>query len=321
MSKLSAVILLLLLFSCENEVRVNLPNNGLPVVYCVLDMDDSVQYVRLARSFFPEEGYTGQEHMTLERWNEPVEIYIEEWNDPGLPGVYDFYKSDTIRQDTGYFARPSFDLYETSLKPIPNTLYYIYLWFPERNYYAMASTRTVDHTEILNPAAIPGRKITFSDPDDFIVELRPRLNAEFHQFNFNLTIEEHLGTGFNLDHYSFGGQAYEENEGQILICLLNSDRFYEGLLSRYEPLTGEDYRTVAGVDFVVYSYGSELRVYNRLYNNGSQPWEIQSYSSFRNGFGLFSSKAKSRTANLELSDLTYDILTGDSRYKQLKFVR
>ncbi len=321
MDKVWSILLLLLLCSCKNELNVNLDNDGLPVTYCVLDVDDTVQQLRLAKSFFPESGELQQDHMTIKRWEEPVEIYIEEWKDNDHPAVYDFYPADTIRQDTGFFNNPSFSLYQTAFKPLPNTLYYIYLIFPERNYFSFASTVTVDHTEILNPAAIPGRKVTFSDLDDFIVELRPPPNAEFHQFSFLLTVEEYLSTGFNLDYFNFGGQVYEENRGQILNHLLNSDRFYLDLIDRYDELSGDEYRRITGLEFVVYSYGTELRLYNRLYNNGAQPWEIQSYSSFKNGFGLFSSKSKSRTANLEFSNLTWDLLTGDSRYKPLKFIK
>ncbi|MFA6127511.1 MAG: hypothetical protein WC699_09410 [Bacteroidales bacterium] len=319
--KVLIIIFLIVFTSCGNDLTVNMDNEGLPVAYCILDLDDSIQQVRLAKSFFPGKDYRLADHMTLDQWDEPVEIYIEEWANPDQPVIYDFHLADTIRQDTGFFENPSFKLYETCLKPLSNTLYYIYLWFPERSYYAFAATRTASHSEVLNPAAIPGRTVTFSDMDDFIVELRPGLNTEYHQFSFVLTVEEQVGTTFNLGYFNFGGQAYEENTGQILNSQLNSDRFYQNILSRYPPLTGNDYRRITGLEFVVFSYGSELRLYNQLYNNGSQPWEIQSYSSFRNGFGLFSSKAESRVINLELSDLTFQILAADPRYKQLKFIR
>jgi len=321
MRKIFFILILLHLISCENEVRVNMDNSGLPVAYCILNLDDSVQYVRLAKSFFPDKGYLQLDHLTLDQWDEPVEIYLEEWLNPQQPVIRDFYRSDTIRQDTGYFSKPSFHLYQSDFKPVPNTLYYLYLWFPNRNYYAYGSTRTVDHPEIITPAQIPGRKITFSDTDDFIVQLRPSQNSEYHQFSFILTIEEHIGNRLNLDYFTFGGQVYEQNTGQLVVYLLNSKRFYEELLNRYDPLSSPDYRRITGVEFAAFSYGAELRLYNQLYNNGAQPWEIQTYSSFQNGFGLFSSTAHSRTTNLELSNLTYQVLTQDSRYTDLKFIR
>jgi len=64
-----------------------------------------------------------------------------------------------------------------------------------------------------------------------------------------------------------------------------------------------------------------MRLYNQLFNNGSQPWETQTYSSFVNGMGLFSSVAHDRLTNLELSKLTLDIITKDSRYTHMKFIR
>jgi hypothetical protein len=321
MNKVWLALILLLLVSCENEVGVNMDNNGLPVAYCILDRNSTVQTVRLAKSFFPETGYTEADHLTLERWDEPVEIYIEEWSQPDKPVSYDFLPVDTIRQDTGYFTNPSFSLFESAFSPLPNVRYILYLSFPERNYHAFASTTVVDMPSILNPAAIPGRKITFSDADDFVVEIRPPANAGYHQFSFILNVEEHVTNQLRVDHFNFGGQIYKENSEQILIYQLSSARFYSDLLARYDTLTGSDFRRINGLEFVVYSYGTEMMLYNQLYNNGSQPWEIQSYSSFKNGFGLFSSVAHSRLTNLELSKLTYQILTGDSRYKHLNFVK
>lgn len=319
MTRYFTILIFLFLLSCGNEVIVNMDNDGIPVAYCILDVDDSIQQVRLAKSFFPEKGYTGLDHLTLKQWDEPVEIYIEERINSEVPTVYEFYSVEKIRQDTGYFTNPSFQLYESKLTPAPNALYNIYLWFPARNDYAFASTVTVDHPEIINPTAVPGRKVTFSDMDDFIVQFIPPLNSEFHQFGFVLTVEEHLATGFNLDYFNYGAQVYEENSDQVFAYLLNSARFFSGLLSRYDSIIGEDYRRIAGLEFVVYSYGKELRLYNQLYDNGTQSWQIQTYSSFRNGFGLFSSKAHSRATNLELSKLTLQILTRDPRYKHLKF--
>jgi hypothetical protein len=296
-------------------------NEGLPVVYSILNADDSLQQVRLAKSFFPQKGYTDLEHLAIERWNEHVDIYIEEWKDAERPVIYTFHEADTVRQDTGYFTNPSFRLYQSAFRPLPGVRYYLYLWFPQRNVYTYASTTVISHPEILTPAAIPGRKITFSDVDDFIVELRLPFNSGFHQFGFILTVEENRSDNIDIDYFDFGGQSYEANNGQILLYLLNSARFYDGLTNRYDTLGGTDYRRIAGLEFVTWSYGEEMRIYNQLYNSGTQPWETQSYSSFVNAFGLFTSKAHSRLTNLELSDLTYRLLTQDPRYTFMKFTR
>jgi hypothetical protein len=318
---LPGIFLLLLLLSCENEVRINRNDPPVPVAYCILDLDDSVQFVRLARSFLPDSGSTAQEHPTLENWNEPVEIYMEEWVDAGNPKLYDFTPVDTVRQDTGFFSRPSFSLYQSEFRPLPGVTYYLYLWFPDRGYHAFATTTTVEKPQLINPVAVPGRKITFSDPDDFIVEFRSPAHSGYHQFSFILTIEETLNRGFDLNYFEFGSQSVTDNSDEVVVALLNSARFYDNLLQRYDTLGTGEFRRITGTEFVLCSYGNELRLYNQLYNNGAQPWEIQSYSSFRNGFGLFSSRARARVANLELSDLTWQILTSDARYTHLKFVR
>lgn len=317
------IILLLpwLLLSCSNEIQINMQNDGLPVIYCVLDMNDTVQTVRLAKSFFPDEDYHLYDSMSVECWDEPVEIYFEEWTDPLKPTIHTCYPADTIRQDTGYFNNPSFSLFEAPFRPLPNTLYYLYAYFPNRNKSSFANTQTIDRPLVIDPAYIPGRKITFSDYDDFVVQFRPAPNAAFHQYSFTLSIEEHLSNGFQLDQFDFGSQIYEETNGQLVTRRLNSDRFFNNLLAQYDTLSGDEYRKIVSVEFILYSYGRELQLYNQLYNNGTQPWETQTYTSYKNGFGLFSSKAYTRLTNLELSELTYRLLSVDNRYKHMKFTQ
>lgn len=312
---------LMLLFSCENELEINMDIDGVPVVYCVLDMDDTSQVVRLAKSFFPEKDYWKYDQLEIETWNEPVDIYIEEWSNGGRPNIYDFAKINRVRQDTGFFGVPSFLLFEAIFKPLPDTEYFLYLYFPERNYYAYARTKTVDHPDILDPAYIPGRAVTFSDMDDYVVQFRPSQNSEFHQFSFILKIDEHSGNGFNVDYFDFGSATYESNTTQIITSRLSSARFYKNLMERYDSLGEGDYRRISSLEFIIYSFGREMRLYNQLYDNGTQPWETQTYSSFVNGMGIFSSVAHDRLTNLKLSKLTLDILTKDSRYEHMKFIR
>lgn len=316
---LSAILLIMI--SCDNEININMDNEGLPVVYCILDVDQTVQYVRLAKSFFPEEGYWKEDHLTIDRWDEPVDIYIEEWKTTDGPVIYPFKPTTSVVQDTGYFSAPSFDLYESAFKPDTNTLYYLYLWFPEQKRYAYASTLTVGHPDIIDPMPIPGRTITFSDLDDYIVQFKTPVNSGYHPFSFTFNIEEWLAEGFRTDHFDYGGNVFELIGNQVVVYLMNSDNFYRNLMERYDTLTGGQYRRIASLEFRIRSFGKEVAIYNNLFNNGFQPWEIQTYSSFRNGFGLFSSVAQVRVTNLELSDLTYQTLIQDPRYKHMKFVR
>jgi hypothetical protein len=312
---------LLAFFSCDNELDINMDIDGVPVIYCVLDMDDTSQVVRLAKSFFPEEDYWKYDQLEIERWDEPVDIYIEEWTNSTSPNIYDFSRLNRVRQDSGYFVTPSFELFEAIFTPVPNTEYILYLYFPEREYYAYARTFTVGHPDIIDPAYIPGRGVTFSDLDDYIVQFRPSSNSEFHQYSFILKIEEHRGNEFNVDYFDFGSTVYESNTDQIITNKLSSARFYRDLTARYDELGDGDYRKVSSLEFIIYSFGREMRLYNQLYNNGTQPWEIQTYTSFVNGMGVFSSVAHDRLTNLQLSRLTLDILTQDPRYENLRFIR
>ncbi len=76
-----AAILLSFLQSCEEDIEVFSGDPYAPIVYCLLDPFDTVQYVRLSKSYVIDRGtnsitsepdsliYPGDVIVSLERWN------------------------------------------------------------------------------------------------------------------------------------------------------------------------------------------------------------------------------------------------------------
>ncbi|MCK5820982.1 MAG: DUF4249 family protein [Bacteroidales bacterium] len=282
------IILTGLLFSCESDFNPNTTSEPIPVVYCLLDLNDSIQEVRLAKTFSPDRNALEQLPIKLEGWHEPANIYVEEYISGEEFNTYFFtLRTQVISQDSGLFQSPSFQIYESTFKPKPDTHYNLYVFLEDSDIHCYATTKTISAPRVIDPASIPGRKISFSQYDDYLIHFYPPKNSAYHECYFQ------------FDNWTFGRQLTQEPKEQGTFVNLSSERFFKTL-----PPSGTFERS----EFHIISYGQEMGLYNHLFLQTNEPWENQSYSSFLNGIGLFSSRIHQRISNLATSDVTLKLI-------------
>jgi hypothetical protein len=118
-----------LFHSCDSDIELYSPPEFTPVVYCLLNPQDSVQTVRVSRVF--------QNRSKLLEWEETFDnylkdttkrIYIESIDEGGRRAVTNFSYSERLRSDNdSLFA--STDLYTSRLKPSHLSDYSLYVYF------------------------------------------------------------------------------------------------------------------------------------------------------------------------------------------------
>lgn len=295
MKHLGFLVLSSLLFSCESDFNPNTLSEPIPVVYCLLDLNDSIQEVRLAKTFSPDRESLEQLPIKLDKWDEFTNVYIEEYCQGEESNIYFFtLRTQAISQDSGLFRSPSFQIYESAFNPKPDTRYNLYVFLEKSGIHCYATTRTVNAPRIIDPAPIPGRKVSFSPYDDYQILFYPPKNSGYHE------------CFFQFGGWTFGRQLTQEPKEQGTFVNLSSERFFKTL-----PASGAFSRS----EFHLISYGQEMGLYNQLFRQTNEPWENQSYSSFQNGIGLFSSRIHQRLSNLMISDVTLRLIQEDFQFE------
>lgn len=294
MKNLLLIVFTVLFLACESEFDPNTNTEAIPVVYCLLDLNDSIQEVRLSKTFSPNSGTFDQSKIELELWDESADIYVEEENTLGESNIYFFSPStQSAAQDTGIFESPSFELFTSTFKPKPNTVYHLYVFLKESGIHCFANTTTVSSPRIIDPAPIPGRKISFSQYDDYQIHFYPSKNSAYHELYFQ------------FDSWNFEKIVFQEPKDQATFVSFSSERFFNQI-----PSNGD----FENSEFHLISYGQEMAFYINLFRNNGGPWENQTYSSFLNGVGLFSSRIHQRISNLKLSPITLELLQNDFQF-------
>lgn len=297
------LIITLVLISAACQVNfdpADRESNPLPVVYCLLDLNDSIQYVRLSGTFIPEEAGLAEPPYTTETWNEDILIYLEEMKEDQSQQIYFFEPSENdAHQDSGLFQTPSFRLYEARLTPQPETVYRLYVFLNESQLHCFSETRTVGMPRIADPSRIPGRQVSFSAYDDYKVHYYTPANSAFQV------------AWFSFGDWSFSKSQYGSAQEDGRFITLSSERFFKEL----HPDADFSYP-----EFHLLCYGEELAIYNQLEAGAEGLFTPLNFNSIINGTGLFSSKIQVSISNLELSEITRNLISNNFQLTGNRFI-
>lgn len=97
---------LLLINSCESDVNLIYESDGKPSVYCLLNPKDSIQYLRISRSFIIRGNPDGQaipsDSLILD---EDFYAYLEQERSDGTREIHYFDKTGINQRDSGLLPR------------------------------------------------------------------------------------------------------------------------------------------------------------------------------------------------------------------------
>ncbi len=94
------LVLLLVITACTTDIELIAPGDLLPVVYCLLDPEDSIQYVRLGSTYVINPGDTmfkpAQEKILID---EEILVYLSAEYSDRQQEVFYASRIDTIPKD------------------------------------------------------------------------------------------------------------------------------------------------------------------------------------------------------------------------------
>lgn len=313
----------LLLLSCNNEFDLETRGDPVPVVYCLLNPDGHVQYVRLGRSFLPDPKNPEAPPVADSTiWNLPVEVYMEEWI-AGRPARTIFFEPiEAPVKDTGFFPTEGLRVYSAHFSPTILTTYRLYVHFPDDQRILSATTNVPGWPIIYDPMEIPGRRINFQSGLSYTIRWLSAENAGIYQGFFDLYYEEDFEGNQELHQITISSDPalYLASSNEDLQRTLNGERFFDQIL-RDVPVREGAVRRVVNLRFRFYTGGEELGLY---VSPELQPTTIANnlnlYTNFDNGIGLFSTLQVTYVNNLQLSSTTLDQLANGSQTGHLGFV-
>lgn len=308
------------LYSCSNELDVNTIQPYVPVVYCLLDLNATDQYVRVSRSYEPDEDDPGippvADSLII---REPCEVYIEKWIGEDPLETWIFTKT-TLPKDSGFFPVAGQEWYTAAFVPEPNTRYLLYVFFPEINRVVSAETVSTGFPVPEDPQPELPRFITITRNRGYTLRWYSVDHAGIYQGIFTLNYIEYLGDQFEFQHVQWHlTNVLRDLPNDLLVQELNQNQFFKVLIKNI-PVKPDVERELVGMELSMAAGGEELGVAVRshYFNDFSA---LADYTNLDNGIGLFSSLARTSVKNLAFSSLTEDAVCQDPELKSLNFKR
>lgn len=319
---LLAVLLIPIIQSCETEIEINTTNQDVPIVYCILNTADSIQYVRLQKTYLVDQAAmeTPPESDSMYFPGEVV-ITMERWSGEKVMETVRFTPTNEIPKDSGFFPSDKNLLYRAKLKiqPLQKYRLYIYLGIKEKVLYA--ETLTIGKLSVIDPIPLPQRKISLNIGSNYISRWEPVENAGIYQVGVRLHYNE-TTNGHTVEKFLDWPQGYTNPSTNVeyLSREISGARFMHILDDGLETLPGV-VREVKSLDFIIMSGGLELKYYieSTAPSEGAL-MEKPVYSNVNNGIGVFSSVARVDVTPLFLSSVSIDSIAYGQYTSDLGFL-
>lgn len=313
---------ILLFAACEEEINLHGDAKSLPVVYCLLDVNDSVQYVRVSRSYlYPEEMGLVKPDADSMVIRDDFEIYIEYIENGQMVDLYVFSEVTDFVKDTGFFPAQGQRVYQSDFKVKQGGRYALYLCFKDRPTILYGDIIAVDPVKLIDPLMIPARKITLSEEQHLTVRWLVGEHAGLYQAQFGFNYLEEIADNQVSKRLAIDLPIkYSDIQNLVLTQKLNGHHFLSTLADQIEinPLA---IRIPISFDFTMVYMGYEMNLYVRPDTEVSSaiPAPLD-FSNIYNSLGVFSSFGILQSQNLELSVLTIDTIAHGQITKNLSFL-
>ena len=316
------LIILMVVSSCDTDIDINAENREVPIVYCVLDIADSVQFLKLNKTYLLEQAalenpphrdsmyFVGNIDIVLERWegNKPVEIIT-------------FYPSTDISKDDGFFPSDDNIVYKADTRILSNTVYHLNIYVEDKERILHSEITTVGKLLVIDPIDLPQRVVSLNTGINYTTRWKPVSNAGIYQVVVRFHYKEIIDG--NIQDLNFEWpQSFTSPISNVdyLSKDISGARFYH-ILSDEIPVKNGLSRQVSDIDILILSGGMELKYYieSTAPADGAL-MERPVYTNIVNGLGIFSSVATKEVNGLSLASTTIDSIAYGQITKDLLFL-
>lgn len=311
------LVLTLTLPSCSNELDLTAPWKDVPIVYGMLSLTDTAQYVRVERAFLdPEKNAL---HFT----NNPDSIYYQNASlalvNLGTGEAFDLTKIDGndegFVRDTGIWAQTPNYLYKINsdqLDLVAGQTYQLIINKGDNKPTTKVTTQVLGVPEIFRPISTQKVGITHGD---YVVNWKKAVGGAIYDvdivFHYKESLENDLSqfVDKSIKWKALIGITPSNDNNNFESHKFSGIEFYRWLSTTIPKKNV--IRHFDSIDFIVTSGGEELKKYFAVSDanfgiTGSET--LTNYTNIPDGFGLFSSLSKSYVTGLNLTESTLDSL-------------
>lgn len=296
---LFAVLLSSFIYSCSTDFDINAGWEDITVVYCLLNQNDSVHYVKINKAFLGNgNALTMAANADSCTYGNNLEVTMEEWIDNVWKRTLYFDTTTIYNKEQGVFYYPKQVVYKCNayLDTLDqNALYKLNIKNKKNGKLIYSQTPLVHTFSIIKPAS--GQTAVFHSTNAYPVKWYSGVNGKLYQvlIRFNYW-EKDINTGdstkLSVDWIlgSFNSVGIQGNEE--MTTSYSGDAFFR-YLSDQIPNKPDVIRHLAvpNVDFIFTVAADEFYTYMEVNKPTSGiVQEKPEYTNISNGIGIFSAR-------------------------------
>lgn len=317
----SIFLLVFTMYSCGNEFDLIEETKDIPIVYGIIDLMDTAQYIRVERAFVdpnisaldlamdPNNLYYENLDVTLIRDGQEYNLIKIDGDAEGLP------------RREGIFAQSPNTLYKIDSNEIPlNSGDQVELRINRMDTFAMvtASTTLVESGKITRPTVTGSMDFDYIQPTN--ISWIAGDNAGFYDLSVVVNyLERDMTVPGPFEQKSIQWDVINNTEEKDI--LVDGIKFYDFLAGNME-VNETLVRRFLNLDVVLYSGGEEIRDYIRIgqANLGiTSSQDIPTFTNLSEGRGLFSSRTSVAREAVPITGRSLDSLVQGQITKALNF--
>ncbi len=333
------LILCALPLSCSSDFKPHIISNPTPVVYGVINPQDSLYQIRLTKSFIgPGNAYSYAQNADSIYYNN-ARVFLESrrFNGKTIDRVELLPKEIEAREE-GIFAKTPNIVYETDFTSIrlrPEILaeagipfeidLVIQVEIPGQAELTESITRLKSEPKIVNPSG-NFKKVYFFGEYPFYMEWTHDSPDSYFEIKVVMRYREILFSGEEREAETFwvlkGIQVNETSlsgsSRAFYSYYFRPENFYSQIRAAIQPDPEVHWRKINDIDFIILTSDGAVKSYNEI-DKITDDYRGASFTNITNGLGLFSSYNTKGVYNQLLGTREMDSLTDGSYTKHLNF--
>ncbi len=310
------------LTSCDNEVDINADWKETIIVYSLLDVNDSIQYVKINKAFLNEKQSAYQVAQNSDSlYLDSVSVTL---TDLYTGEVITLNKTNNLKKIDGVFANDVNFLWQTNKKLAEDREYEINVRNPKTGTSVNSRTRTVKSANIRAPFTSP--RSVFSLGTDYItVMCAPGTNAKAYDVKFlvkyeKINVHDTTVKEVNTIVWNMVNNFPVSGSGDI-IRKIEKTAFFQFLGNTIKADPNYQHRILSvGTIF----YGGNQNLVDYISVNEPSIGIVQKQSEYSNvvgGLGLFASRCTQITSDIKFDPASVSLLKINQYTKDLNFIR
>lgn len=325
-----SLILISLSFSgCETDFDVTAPYKEIPVVYGLLDVSDTIQWVRINKAYLGDgDAYVMAQNADSINYPDILDVSLEEYDGNKLLRTLILTRDESVPKEPGVFATTPNVLYRTNMGDtlLEENSYKLVIHNQETDSITTATTEIVDNFSIITPiddpdnfdidwvAQFPVRVKWQTTDEGVIYQLTIRFN--YNEVKINDTVPVYKYEDWTFPEFTTSQNGSQQADISIDIPGESFYHFIATSISADNSVT----RHFLSLDFKVTCGGEEFYTYMVV----NQPptginQNLVEYTNINGGIGIFSSRVTTEVKDKDMTDGSKEKLKNGSVTGHLGF--